>query len=143
MKTLAAIAFSTAALAATFGFGLPAEARSDIGVNASPYGVVDYRDARYDRDRYRQNDYDRSNWSAGQWRYWCRSHKREHHLCDRWNNGYYQNDYRDDRYGSDRYGSDGYRQNDYDRSDWSADQWRDWCRDHRREHGLCDRWNRY
>ena len=122
MKIFATAALSAIALATTLGLAQPAAAHSGVG------GYVS--DVRYDR-----YDYERDNWSADRWRHWCRHHRREHHLCDRWNNSDYRND---DRY--DRYDGDRYRRDDYDQN-WSADQWRDWCRYHRREHGLCDRWN--
>lgn len=112
------------------GFAQTAAARSDVGVSIS-----DVRFDRYD-DPYRQYEYDQNDWSADQWRRWCRHHSREHGLCDRWNRNYYEDD---DRY--DRYDGDRYRRHDYNQEDWSADQWRYWCRYHRREHGLCDRWN--
>ena len=80
MKLFATAALSAMALATTLGLAQPAAARSDIGVSLS-----DVRYDRYDGHPYRRYDDDQNDWSADQWRHWCRHHSREHGLCDRWN----------------------------------------------------------
>ena len=60
MKTLASVAFGTAALAAsTLGFAEPAAARSNVGIYVSPYGIGVAFNPNYCGDYwYRQNHWD-------------------------------------------------------------------------------------
>jgi hypothetical protein len=131
MKIFTSVLFGATALAGAALTTMPAQAEG-VGIQIGPLGIgigVDeyrnncrdygYRHRYYDNcNRYRFDD---AYYSDGGEDY-------------RWQQGHRDNAYRyNNAYGND----DG-----YDRSGWSNEQWRQWCRYHTNEHGLCDRWNR-
>ena len=130
MRIVASVLFGAAALTGAALMTVPSEAQGDIAVQIGPGGVsigVDqYRD--YCRDYgYRHRYYDNCN----------RYRFDDAYYSDRGEDYRWQQEHRDNRSGyNNAYG------NDTDRSGWSDDQWRQWCQYNKREHGLCDRWNR-